>query len=31
MMISRRQMAKFMLDSIADSSLYRKAPVISGR
>lgn len=31
MMISRRQVAKFMLDSLADNSLYGKAPVISER
>jgi hypothetical protein len=30
-MISRRQVAKFMLDIMADKSLYRKAPVISER
>lgn len=31
MMISRRQVAKFMLDSLTDNSLYGKAPVISER
>jgi uncharacterized protein YbjT (DUF2867 family) len=31
MMISRRHVAKFMLDSLDDSSLYGKAPVISER